>query len=165
MGVGSEWGLRADFTHGLGCYSSSSTCIAFVASLLRLLLFVVLCHLLLWWHKTPPGGFITPKGVVLTRPQQGWLYLPKGAVLSPKRGGFICLKSGHITTQGGSKGGFLPHFGAGFMSGTNSGLDSQSSGVAVSSVDTSSGDTSSTYYPSSSDGHCDMCSKESSDDN
>ena len=69
------------------CYLSSSTCIAFVAALLRLLLFAVLCHLLLWWHKTtagwfypPEGGcFITPKGVVLTR----------GVVLFPKRGGCI----------------------------------------------------------------------------
>ena len=38
-------------------YSSSLTCIAFVAALLRLLFFVVLFHLLFWWHKTTPGWF------------------------------------------------------------------------------------------------------------
>ena len=38
-------------------YSSSSTCIAFVAALLRLLLFGVLCHLLLWWDKTTLRSF------------------------------------------------------------------------------------------------------------
>ena len=40
------------------CYSSSSTCIAFVAALLTLFLFVVLWNLLLWWHKTTPD--LTP---------------------------------------------------------------------------------------------------------
>ena len=71
------------------CYSSSSTCIDFVAALLRLLLFAVLCHLLLWWHKTTPGGFITPKGVVLFLkrdgyiPPKGWFYLLKGVFLPP----------------------------------------------------------------------------------
>ena len=35
----------------LVCYSPSLTCLAFVAALLRLLLFAVLCHLLLWGHK------------------------------------------------------------------------------------------------------------------
>ena len=47
------------------CYSSSLTCIIFVAALLRLLLFAVLCHLLLWWHKTTPAAvWVTcvPKG-------------------------------------------------------------------------------------------------------
>ena len=75
------------------CYSSSSTCIAFVAALLRLLLFAVLCHLLLWWHKTTPGwfyhregdGFNTGGGFI---PQKGWLYPPKGVVLSPPKGWF-----------------------------------------------------------------------------
>ena len=47
---------------GWVCYSSSSTCIAFVLALLRLLLFAVLCHLLLWRHKTTPGSFYHPKG-------------------------------------------------------------------------------------------------------
>ena len=73
--------------------------------------------------KPPWGGFITPKGVVLTRgvvlspirggfiPHKGWLYPPKGVVLSPKKGGFIPHKSGHKTTQGGFKGGFIPHLG------------------------------------------------------
>ena len=36
------------------CYSSSLTCLAFVATWLRLLLFAVLCHLLLWGHKGAP---------------------------------------------------------------------------------------------------------------
>ena len=76
------------------CYSSSSTCLAFVAALLRLLLFAVLCHLLLWGHKT------TPKGVVLTR----------GGGFIPQKG-FIPFKSGHETTRGGFKGGFMPHLG------------------------------------------------------
>ena len=65
------------------CYSSSSTCLAFVAALLRLFFFAVLCHLLLWGHKTTPG----------------WFYHPKGVVLSPKRGGFILFI------------GFIPHLG------------------------------------------------------
>ena len=39
------------------CYSFSSTCLAFVPASLRLLLFAVLCHLLLWGHKTTPGWF------------------------------------------------------------------------------------------------------------
>ena len=47
--------------------------------------------------KPPWGGFIPPKGVVLTRgcgffPHKGWLYPPKGVVLSPQRGGFIPQK-------------------------------------------------------------------------
>ena len=62
-------------------YSFSSTCIAFVAALVRLLLFAVLFHLLLWWHKNHPG-------VVLST-RRGWLYPPKGVVVSPERGGFI----------------------------------------------------------------------------
>ena len=38
------------------CYSSSSTCIAFVAALLRLL--CLLCYVICcWWHKTTPGWF------------------------------------------------------------------------------------------------------------
>ena len=77
------------------CYSSSSTCIAFVAALLRLLLFAVLCHLLLWWHETIPGWFHHPEGVSFNKgggcipqrggyiPPKGWLYPPKGVVLSP----------------------------------------------------------------------------------
>ena len=44
------------------CYSSSSTCLAFVAALLRLLLFAVLCHLLLWVHKTTVRWFYHPEG-------------------------------------------------------------------------------------------------------
>ena len=62
------------------CYSSSLTCVPFVAALLRLLLFVVLCHLLLWWHKTTPGWFYLPEGRVFNRggggciPQKGWLW-------------------------------------------------------------------------------------------
>ena len=72
------------------CYSSSSTCIAFVAALLRLLFFAVLCHLLLWWHKTTPGWLYHPKGCGLIKgggfiPRKGWLYPPKGVVLPPKR--------------------------------------------------------------------------------
>ena len=89
------------------CYSSSPTCLAFVAALLKLLLFAVLCHLLLWGHNTTPGRF-TPKGVVLTR---GVVYSPKGVVVSPKRGDFTPLKSGHKTTQGGFKGRFIPNLG------------------------------------------------------
>ena len=56
------------------CYSSSSTCLVFVAALLGLLSLAVLCHLLLWAH-------ITPKGVVLS-PQRGSFYSPKGVVSS-----------------------------------------------------------------------------------
>ena len=62
------------------CYSSSSTCIAFVAALLRLLLFVVLCHLLLWGIKPLWGGFNKRGGFI---PQTEWLYPPKGVFLSP----------------------------------------------------------------------------------
>ena len=62
------------------CYSSSSICIALAAALLRLLLFHVLCHLLLWWHETTPGGFGKGGGFI---PQKGWLYPPKGVALSP----------------------------------------------------------------------------------
>ena len=57
---------------GWACYSSSLIFIAFVEGLLRLLLLAVLCHLLLWWHKTTQGWFYHPegggfdKGVVLT---------------------------------------------------------------------------------------------------
>ena len=77
------------------CYSSSSTCIAFVASLLRLLLFALLCHFLLGGIKPPRGGFITRKWVVLTRgvvlfpkrggciPPKGFFYPPKGVVYAP----------------------------------------------------------------------------------
>ena len=66
--------------------------------------------------KPPWGGSITPKGVVLTRgggfiPHKGWFYPPKGVVLSLKRGGSIPPKSGHETTRGGFKGGFIPHLG------------------------------------------------------
>ena len=66
--------------------------------------------------KPPWGGFIPPKGVVLTRgggfiPHKGWFYPPKVVVLSPKRGGFIPHKSGHKTTRGGFRGGFIPHLG------------------------------------------------------
>ena len=76
------------------CYSSSSTCLAFVAALLRLLLFAVLCHLLLWGHKTTPGWFYHPEGGAFNKgggfiPQKGWLYPPKGVVVSPQRGGCI----------------------------------------------------------------------------
>ena len=62
------------------CYSSSSTCIAFVAALIKLLLFL-LCYVICCFGgvKSPRCGFITPKGVVLTR----------GAVLFPQRGGCI----------------------------------------------------------------------------
>ena len=87
--------------------------------------FVLLCRVIFCFGgiKPPWGGFITPKGVVLTRgvvlspirggfiPHKGWLYPPKGVVLSPKKGGFIPHKSGHKTTQGGFKGGFIPHLG------------------------------------------------------
>ena len=57
-----------------------------------------------------------PKGVVLTGgggvyPHMGWLYPSNVVVLSPKRGGFIPHKNGHKTTQGGFKGGFIPHLG------------------------------------------------------
>ena len=94
------------------CYSSSSTCIAFVATLLRLLLFAVLSHLVLCWHKTTPGWFYRPEGGGFNKgggfiPPKGWLYPPKGVVLSPEKGGFIPLKSGHKTTRGG----FIPHLG------------------------------------------------------
>ena len=37
-----------------------------------------------------------------------------GVVLSPQRGGFIIFKSGHETTRGGFKGGFIPHLGGCF---------------------------------------------------
>ena len=98
----------ANFTNGVwdqicdmvwARYSSSSTCIAFVAALLRLLLFAVLFHLLFWWHKTAPGWFITPKGVGLIKgvvlfpkrggciPPKGWFCLPKRVVLSPPKMG------------------------------------------------------------------------------
>ena len=74
------------------CYSSSPTCLAFVAALLRLLLFAVLCHLLLWGHKTTPGWFYHPEGGGFNKgggfiPQKGWLYSPKGVVLSPLKVG------------------------------------------------------------------------------
>ena len=72
------------------CYSSSSTCLAFLATLLRLLLFAVLCHLLLWGHKTTLGWSYHPQGGGFI-PQKGWLYTPQWVVLSPKRGGFIPL--------------------------------------------------------------------------
>ena len=93
------------------CYSSSSTYIAFVAALLRLLLFAVLCPLLLWWQKSTPGWFYHPDWGGLNKeggfiPQKGWLYPPKGVVFSPERRGFILLKSGHKKTRGGFKGGF-----------------------------------------------------------
>ena len=61
------------------CYASGSTCLAFVAALLRLLLFAVLCHLLLWGHKTTPGWFYHPEGGGFN----------KGVFLFPKRGGCI----------------------------------------------------------------------------
>ena len=85
-------------------YSSGSTCITFVAALLRLLLFAVFFHLLLWWHKTTPAWSYHPKGGAFI-PPKGWLYPPKGVVLSPERGGIIPLKSGHKTTRGGC----IPH--------------------------------------------------------
>ena len=64
------------------CYSSSLTCMAFVAALLRLLLFAVLCHLLLWWHKTTSGWSYHPEEGGCNKgggfiPQKGWLYPPK----------------------------------------------------------------------------------------
>ena len=79
-------------------YSSSSTCIAFVASLLRLLLFAVLFHLLLWWLKITPGGVYHPKGGDSNKgggliPQKGWLHPPKGVLSSLETGGFIPRKS------------------------------------------------------------------------
>ena len=84
----------------------------------RLFCFVLPCCVILCFGgiKPPWGGFIPPKGVVLTRgggfiPHKGWLYPPKGVVLSPKRGVFIPHKSGHTTTRGGFKGGFIPHLG------------------------------------------------------
>ena len=84
----------------------------------RLFCFVLPCCVILCFGgiKPPWGGFIPPKGVVLTRgggfiPHKGWLYPPKGVVLSPKRGGFIPHKSGNKTTRGGFKGGFIPHLG------------------------------------------------------
>ena len=92
------------------CYSSSSTCIAFVVALLRLLLFAVLCHWLHWWHKTTPR--------VVLSPPRGWFYSPKGVGVSPQRGGFIPLKSGHQPTRGGFKGGFIPPHLEVFMPGT-----------------------------------------------
>ena len=82
-------------------YSSSSTCIAFVAALLGLLLFAVLCHLLLWWHKTTLGWFYHPEGGGFNK---------EGGFLPPK-GWFYPLKSGHKTTRGGFKVGFMPHLG------------------------------------------------------
>ena len=99
------------------CYSSSLTCFAFLAALLRLLLFAVLCHLLLWGYKTTSGWYYHPEGGGFTKGggfilQKGWLYPPKGVVLSPKRGGFSPpKKSGHETTQGGFKRGFILHLG------------------------------------------------------
>ena len=84
----------------------------------RLFCFVLPCCVILCFGgiKPPWGGFIPPKGVVLTRgggfiPHKGWLYPPKGVVLSPQRGGFIPHKSGNKTTRGGFKGGFIPHLG------------------------------------------------------
>ena len=52
----------------------------------RLLWFAVLCHLLLWWHKTTLGWFYHPErgGFI---PQKGWLYPPKRVVLSPLKVG------------------------------------------------------------------------------
>ena len=63
----------------------------------RLFCFVLLCRVIVCFGgiKPPWGGFITPKGVVLTRgvvlspirggyiPPKGWFYPPKGVVLSP----------------------------------------------------------------------------------
>ena len=63
----------------------------------RLFCFVLLCRVIFCFGgiKPPWGGFITPKGVVLTRgvvlspirggyiPPKGWFYPPKGVVLSP----------------------------------------------------------------------------------
>ena len=92
----------------------------------RLSCFVLLCCVIFCFGgiKPPWGGFITPKGVVLTRvggfiSHEGWLYAPKGVFLSPKRGGFIPHKSGHKTTRGGFKGGFIPHLGVVLCPGPN----------------------------------------------
>ena len=64
-------------------------------------MFAVLCHLLLWWHKT----------------SLGWLNHPEGGGFN-KGGGCIPPKSRHKTSRAGFKGGFVPHFGGGFMPGT-----------------------------------------------
>ena len=65
--------------------------------------FCLLCYVICCFGgiKPPQGCFNTPKGVVLTR----------GVVVSPQRGGLIPLKSGHKTTRGGFKGGFVTHLG------------------------------------------------------
>ena len=62
----------------------------------RLLWFAVLCHLLLWWHKTTPGWLYHPEGGGFNKgggfiPQKGWLYPPKGVVLSPLKVGIKLL--------------------------------------------------------------------------
>ena len=95
-------------------YSSSSTCLAFVAALLRLLLFAVLCHLLLWGHKTTPGWFYHSEGGGFNKgggfiPQKGWFYPPKGVVLSPLKVG---IKPPGVVLRV-----VYPPFGGGFMPG------------------------------------------------
>ena len=67
-------------------YSSSSTCLAFAVALLRLLLFAVLCHLLLWGHKTTLGWIYHPEGGGFI-PQKGWFYPPKRVVFPPLKAG------------------------------------------------------------------------------
>ena len=70
------------------CYSSSSTCLASMAALLKLLLFAVLCHLLLSGHKTTLGWFYHPEGGGFNKrggfiPQKGWCIPPKGWFYTP----------------------------------------------------------------------------------
>ena len=113
---------RDSFTNGVwdriwACYSSTSTYIAIRVALLKLLLFAVLCHLLLWWHKTTLGWFYNREkcgfnNVGSFSPQKGWLNLPRAVVVSPKKVVLSSVrKSRHKTIRGGSNGGFIPHLG------------------------------------------------------
>ena len=69
------------------CYSPILTCLAFVAVLLPLLLFAVLCFLLLRGHNTTPGWLYHPEGGDFKKQgslnfPKGWFYHPKGLVSS-----------------------------------------------------------------------------------
>ena len=104
------WYDRDDPAPGGFCYGGACKCVDIMLSShisivshgalfrflwCRLFCFVLPCCVILCFGgiKAPWGGFIPPKGVVLTRgggfiPHKGWLYPPKGVVVSPKRGGF-----------------------------------------------------------------------------
>ena len=69
------------------CYSCSWASTAFAAALLRLLLFALWCHLLVWWRRTILGWFYEVKGagfdkgvVLLLKRVKKLLFLAKESI-------------------------------------------------------------------------------------